>query len=78
MTLLMPWPMKNIIDHIIREVPTAGIVTGDETGLVHFVLNSARTFIVIAVKQIPTIIGILIIVFTLDRIYALTFVLVIP
>lgn len=165
MTLLMPWPMKNIIDHIIREVPTAGIVTGDEQGLVHFVINSAITFVsenkydflyketgrlcliifmnslflyiqshyiakmgqtitlevrhrlfthlinlpqrffdksksgdltnriskdtaelhdifesfvIIAVKHIPTIIGILIIVFTLDRIYALTFVLVIP
>lgn len=165
MTLLMPWPMKNIIDHIIREVPTAGVVTGNEQGLVHFIFQSAKTFItgteydflyketgllclivfmnslflyiqsryvakmgqtitlevrdklfthlinlpqhffdnaksgdltnriskdtaelhdifeslvVIAVKHIPTILGILIIVFTLDTIYALTFVIVIP
>ena len=165
MTLLMPWPMKHIIDHIIREYPTAGVVTGSEQGLVHFVLMSAKTFItgheydflykgigalclivffnslflyiqslyiakmgqtitlevrrklfshlinlpqsffdksksgdltnriskdtaelhdifesfiVIAVNHVPTIIGILIIAFTLDRIYALTFVFVIP
>jgi len=45
MTLLQPWPVKSIIDHIIREVPTAGVVTGSRVGLVHFILGSIKAFI---------------------------------
>ena len=165
MTLLQPWPVKSIIDQIIREVPSAGSVTGTQVGLVHFILGSIQefvtgnefdflykgigllaliilfnslflylqniyltrlgqrvtlevrtrlfshlinlphrffeesrsgdltnriskdtaelqaileSFIIIAVRSLPTILGILIVAFTLDWIYALTFVFVIP
>jgi ATP-binding cassette subfamily B protein len=165
MTLLQPWPVKSIIDQIIRVVPTAGAVTSTQVGLVHFILGSLKAFvtgtefdflykgigllaviilfnslflymqniyltrlgqrvtlevrsklfshlislphrffeesrsgdltnriskdtselqailescIIIAVRSLPTIVGILIVAFTLDWIYALTFVFVIP
>ena len=165
MTLLQPWPVKSIVDHIIREVPTAGTVTGTQVGLIHFILGSVReflagttfdflyrgigllaliillnslflylqniyltrlgqrvilevrtklfahlmtlpqrffeemrsgdltnriskdtaelqaileAFIIVLVRSLPTVIGILVVAFTLDWIYALTFVLVIP
>jgi ATP-binding cassette subfamily B protein len=165
MTLLQPWPVKGIIDQIIREVPSAGTVTGTQVGLVHFILGSIKAFItspdfdflykgigllaliillnslflylqniyltrlgqrvtlevrsklfshlinlphrffeetrsgdltnriskdtaelqailessiIIAVRSLPTIAGILVVAFTLDWIYALTFVFVIP
>ena len=165
MTLLQPWPVKRIIDHIIREVPTAGVVTHTKVGIVHFILGSVRAFlagstfdflyrgigllaliillnslflylqnihltrlgqrvilevrtklfahlmalpqrffedarsgdltnriskdtaelqaileafIIVLVRSLPTIIGILLVAFILDWIYALTFVLVIP
>ena len=45
MTLLQPWPVKGIVDQIISEVPSAGLVTGTQMGLVHFILGSIQEFV---------------------------------
>ncbi len=42
MTLVLPWPMKFIIDRIIVEVPSAGRISGDKTGLLHFIFASLQ------------------------------------
>ena len=45
LTLVLPWPIKYIIDHVIRNAPNAGKITGTTTGLAHFVMSSVSSLL---------------------------------